>query len=75
MSSLEGELYSGSDEVSSLEGELYSGSDGFIPYHAVLQGLTEIGQSLQSGADQYVTSKSDPQEECLEFFLGLSNWA
>jgi len=62
-----------SDEVSSLQGELYSGSDGFIPYQAVLQTTTEVDQSLQSAADQYVASKSDPltlyKRNFLKFFM------
>ena len=58
--------------MSSLEGELFSGSDGFIPYHVVLQESTEKDQSLQTVADQYITNKSDLKlykRNVLNFFL------
>ena len=60
------------DDVSSLEGELFSGSDGFIPYQVVLQESTEIDQSLQTVADQFITNKSDItfyKRNVLNFFL------
>ena len=58
--------------MSSLEAELFRGSDGFIPYQVVLQESTEKDQSLQTVADQYITNESDLKlckRNVLNFFL------